>query len=573
MTRIAIAARLTGALLVTTTAAPAMAALTFQSRTGPGTVQALPADSNKCLTEGPRSAYVGGMVTNTGAATATNVSASLTGLNANVYLAGGEVASRAIGSLDPGESIAIYWFVGYDCILGAGASPTVSLTSSAGTQTTNLALTVQSSISANAGGNVQSAVLGPGAVVGQKIYFDATYTFGGANSGDEHYLQPAGGQNFNANCFRLLGSQITGTTLNAFTVGQTNRMYAAQGAAQGGTGYTVSIRYTFQYLCAGTSTTARPYASQTSGGSLKYTGNYDGAGSIAIAYPGATNPFTIIKSVSPPSGVTGSTGLLTYTVTVSNPSPYDSIIDGIVDTLPAGVSFNSLDASSTVTAANSSSIPASNATGTLTFLGKLSTSYAIPAGGNVSLVYKANRPTTPGTYINVAQAVIGQATTPTASATYNHRAVQPLTVTKVSSMISDPVRGAANPLALPDGVVEYAIGVTNPNAYAMDANSVEIVDPTPIRLRLCAVDVGPAGSGPVVFTDGAPSSTLAFTYGGLASLTDSVDFSNNGGTSWDYVPSPASDGCDSAITTLRVKPTGSLSASGKFSLRARYRIN
>ena len=107
MTRIAIAARLTGALLVTTTAAPAMAALTYQPRTGPGTVQALPADSNKCLTEGPRSAYVGGMVANTGAATATNVSASLTGLNANVYLAGGEVASRAIGSLDPGESIAI----------------------------------------------------------------------------------------------------------------------------------------------------------------------------------------------------------------------------------------------------------------------------------------------------------------------------------------------------------------------------------------------------------------------------------------------------------------------------------
>lgn len=313
---------------------------------------------------------------------------------------------------------------------------------------------------------------------------------------------------------------------------------------------------------------------QTSGSdNIKYTGNFDGTGSIAINYPGATNPFTITKTVSPPNGVAGSTGVLTYTVTVSDLSPYGSIIDRIVDTLPTGVSFNSIDAASTVTAANSSSLPAANATGTLTFRGKLGTSYAIPAGGNVTLVYKANRPTTVGNYVNLAQGVIGQATTLTASATYRHGTIQALGVTKVSSTISDPVRGTTNPLALPDGLIEYAIGITNPNAMAMDANSVEIIDPTPTKLRLCAVDVGAAGSGPVIFTDGAPSSSLTFTYSGLASLTDNVDFSNNGGTSWNYVPLPASDGCDSAITTFRVKPTGSLAASGKFTLRARYRIN
>ena len=47
----------------------------------------------------------------------------------------------------------------------------------------------------------------------------------------------------------------------------------------------------------------------------------------------------------------------------------------------------------------------------------------------------------------------------------------------------------------------------------------------------------------------------------------------NGGTSWTYVPQPAGDGCDSAVTNFRVKPTGSLAANGKFTLRARYRIN
>ncbi len=566
--------RVVGVMLASSAANPGVAALTYQSRTGlSNNNQAMIVDSNKCPNEGPTSAFVGGTVTNAGTTTATNITASLTGLNANVYLAGGDRATRAIGSLNPGESIAIFWFVGYTCNEGATASPIITMTSSAGTQTADSVLTVRQALSANAGGNVESAVLGPGAVVGQTIFYDATYSFGGAASGDEYYLQPAGGQNFNASCFRLVGNQITASTLNSFAAGQTDRLYSKQGAAQSGNGHTISVRYAFQYLCAATSTVARPYAAQTSGTNLKYTGNFDGTGSVAISYPGATNPFTITKTVNPPNGVAGSTGVLTYTVTVSNPSPYSSIIDKIVDTLPSGMSFNSLDAASTVTAANSSSIPAANSTGTLTFQGKLGTSYSISAGGNVTLVYKANRPTAVGNYVNIAQGVIGEATTPTASATYRHGTIQALNVMKVSSTISDPVRGTSNPLALTDGLIEYAIGVANPNTMAMDANSVEIIDPTPTRLRLCAVDIGSAGSGPVIFSEGAPASTLTFTYGGLANLTDSVDFSNNGGVSWNYIPQPAADGCDSAISTFRVKPTGSLAASGKFTLRARYRIN
>lgn len=575
MARIVTTARMIATLLAITGATPSLAALTFQMRTGlANNSQAMIVDSNKCPNEGPTSAFVGGMITNAGATTATNISAILTGLNANVYLTGGDVATRAIGSLNPAESIGIYWFVGYSCNQGAITSPTITMTSSAGTQTANLSLRVREALSANAGGNVETAVLGPGAVVGQTIYYDATYSFGGAATGDEYYLQPAGGQNFNAGCFRLVGNQINGSTLNSFSAGQTNRMYSTQGASQSGSGYAISVRYAFQYLCAATSTVARPYGVQTSGSSnIKYTGNFDGTGSIAISYPGATNPFTITKTVNPPNGIAGSTGVLTYTVTVSNPSPYASIIDRIVDVLPSGMSFNSIDAASTVTAANSSSIPAANATGTLNFLGKLGSSYPISAGGNVTLVYKANRPTNVGDYINVAQGVIGRATTPAASATYRHGTIQALKVTKVSSTFSDPVRGTNNPLAFTDSLIEFAIGVTNPNAMAMDPDSVEILDTTPTLLRMCAIDFGGTGSGPVIFTDGAPSSNLTFTYGGLASLTDSIDFSNDGGTNWTYVPQPASDGCDAAITTFRAKPTGGLSSSGNFTLRVRYRIN
>ena len=43
----------------------------------------------------------------------------------------------------------------------------------------------------------------------------------------------------------------------------------------------------------------------TSGNSLKYTGNYDGSGSVNISFPGATNPFLIAKTSDIASGVAG----------------------------------------------------------------------------------------------------------------------------------------------------------------------------------------------------------------------------------------------------------------------------
>ena len=83
---------------------------------------------------------------------------------------------------------------------------------------------------------------------------------------------------------------------------------------------------------------ARPYAVQTSGSTnVKYTGNYDGAGSISMTYPAATNPFTITKTISSAADFVGAPGPLTYTVTVGNPSSQPSVISKIVDVLPAGM--------------------------------------------------------------------------------------------------------------------------------------------------------------------------------------------------------------------------------------------
>lgn len=569
---VAIFAALFVGLLAT---APASAAVTFSLRTGNDTTktQSMPIDSNNCAASGPRAMYVGGVITNTGGTTVTNVVATISGLGSGFFLAGGQAATQTIGAIGAGQSTGVYWFVGYGCTNLASTAPSISITSSTAPSATIVTLTARSAISANAGGNVLSSALGPGAVVGQTIYFDAAYDFGGSVVGDEFFLQPSGGQAFNAACFRLVGATILASNVAPVTVGAANQLYFVQTVKQAGNGYGITVRYFFEYQCAGSSTTARPYAVQTSGNTnIKYTGNFDGSGSISIAFPGATNPFTIAKTSDIASTAAGTAATVKYTVTVSNPSAYASRIASFTDTLPAGATFQGLDATSDVTAANSSSVPAVGASGTLTFTGIQDQSYAIPAGGSVKLVYTVKMPSTVGTYVNSAQAQFGTATTATVSAAFNVLAISPLVVTKVSAPQSDPVNGTTNPKLIPGGLVAYTITVANPNPFAVTADSVIVTDPTAAGLQLYVGNIAGASGGPVRFTDGATASGLTYAYASLASTTDDVEFSRDNGATWTYAPTAGALGADALVTTIRIRPKGTMAAHSSFTLLVGYVI-
>jgi uncharacterized repeat protein (TIGR01451 family) len=564
--------RLVVALMLLTVATPASAALDFSLRTGNNLTktQSMPIDSNQCGTRGPRAMYVGGVVTNSGATTATNIVATINGLGGGFFLAGGQPASQTVGALGPGQSTGVYWFVGYGCTPLATTAATISFTSSVASLPAIVTLTARSAISANAGGQVVGSQLGPGAVVGQTIYFDATYSFGGSVIGDEFFLQPSGAQNFDAACFRMVGSEVRASTITPISVGTRDQIYFVQTVKQAGSGYTATIRYYFEYQCAGASTSARPYAVQTSGNTnIKYTGNFDGALSVSLSFPAASNPFTITKTSNISSAAAGAAATVRYTVTVSNPSAYASRVTQFVDTLPAGASFVAIDAGSDVTAANSSSVPAPGATGTLTFTGRQDQSYLIPAGGVVRLIYSVQMPTTAGAYTNSVRAFVGAAATPVASVGFTVF-VPPLTVVKASQALFDPYNGATDARLIPGSRVGYTITVANPNSYTVTADSVVVIDATPDLLDLFVADIAGDGSGPVLFQDGSSSSTLTYTYSGLASLTDDVDFSSDGGTGWTYVPTPDANGSDAAVTHIRIRPKGAMAAGSSFSLLLGY---
>jgi hypothetical protein len=92
-------------------------------------------------------------------------------------------------------------------------------------------------------------------------------------------------------------------------------------------------------------------------------------------------------------------------------------------------------------------------------------------------------------------------------------------------------------------------------------------------MDLRVADIGGAGSGPVQFVNGSPSSGLSYTFSSLSNGTDDVAFSNDGGATWTYTPVIGSNGTDPAVTHIRINPKGIFNAgNAQFTVKLRMRI-
>jgi hypothetical protein len=145
-----------------------------------------------------------------------------------------------------------------------------------------------------------------------------------------------------------------------------------------------------------------------------------------------------------------------------------------------------------------------------------------------------------------------------------------LTLVKSSQAFSDPFNGTTNPKAIPGAFVAYTIIAANPGPVVVDADTVFMIDAVPANTDLFVGDVGGAGSGPVSFT--ALTSGLSYTFTSLASVTDDVSFSNDGGTTYTYTPAPDANGVDPAVTHIRINPKGSFGAATSFQAAFRVRV-
>jgi uncharacterized repeat protein (TIGR01451 family) len=157
--------------------------------------------------------------------------------------------------------------------------------------------------------------------------------------------------------------------------------------------------------------------------------------------------------------------------------------------------------------------------------------------------------------------------------TWTDEGTVPLTIVKLAVVRSDPVNDVDNPKAIPGAIVEYQIVVTNPSANAVDADSIFVRDPLPDHIDLRVSDFALAGSGPIQFVDGSPSSALSYTFTSLGSAGDDVEFSDDDGATWTYTPVPDVDGVDPNVTDIRINPKGAFAGNNaQFTLKFRVRI-
>lgn len=350
---------------------------------------------------------------------------------------------------------------------------------------------------------------------------------------------------------------------------------AAHGPGGGGGGGFVATS-----IAAATSVFGGAAGTTQNGGTFGAVyGATGGNGGNGISVTGASIPGlssgaectpTVQKSFATPTIVAGGASRLNITVTNNNPTLALTAL-AFTDTYPSGL-LNT-----------ATPLPGKSCTNAATMTAVANGGSFAVSGGSInaagSCTFSVNTTASaPGDRINTlgAGAVTGAygttsvATLAPASAVL--RVEPPLAVTKSSQTFSDPVNGATNPKAIPGGLVTYTIAVSNPGTLPVDNNSILVVDATPANLQLSVGDMG-GGAGPVVFQNGTPSSALTYSFGGLASTTDDVEFSNDGGATWTYTPTANASGVDPRITHMRIRPKGSMAAGSTFSLLFRYLIS
>jgi len=534
--------------------------------------QSLANDSNNCPTDGPIAAYIAGTVTNSGGVAVTGIDANLSGLGSGFTLTGTQSTTITVGSLAAGATTMVGWHITYPCDTskknapGPSISSVVTVTADSGAPSTKtLTLSSRKAISANAGGNITSTTLGAGAIVGQTITADVLFDFGGNSVGDEFFTQPAGNTDFDAACLQLIGSEVTSSNVTAAPVGTSNTLYFVSPTSQSGNGYFIGVRFYYRYLCANAMSTARPYAVQTSGNTnIKYTGNYDSAGAIVFDFPTSTNPFTITKSATPNTFSSGAGPFTaTYTVTLTNPSAFDAIINSFTDILPLNVSFQGFAAGSDVNAVNSGEYPNVGATGTMTFSGLSGSSYVISAGGTLTLKYDTQIPNTDGTYLNTASASIGSTVLGTANTLVSVGGSAELTGSK-SVSVYDP--SSLGLYAIPGNDVVYTFTVTNTGTGEVDASTIVLEDPLPANLSFYNGDFNPAnvGMGPFNVSAGTSGVTCCV-------IGTEVEYSSSLSAlaSYGYTPSA---GYDPNVKYLRFKPSNAFQGSSTMTVSFRAKI-
>jgi len=197
--------------------------------------------------------------------------------------------------------------------------------------------------------------------------------------------------------------------------------------------------------------------------------------------------------------------------------------------------------------------------------------YALPVNGTITITFRATVGSSMplASYYNTVygsfNSIAGPGTSSVITALISVTNPTPsLTFLKTVLVYSDPVNGTTSPKFIPGAIAAYTLTAINSGSGPVDNSTLinctlvscpfVITDPVPANTLMYLKDLGAPGSGPVLFTQGIPSSTLTYN-----PATD-LRFSNDNGASWAAAPTfDATTGCDTTappITNIRITPKG-----------------
>jgi hypothetical protein len=260
-----------------------------------------------------------------------------------------------------------------------------------------------------------------------------------------------------------------------------------------------------------------------------------------------TPPLTVGKAFTSSSIAVNGTSLLTITLT--NPNSFAVTGVGFTDNYPPspGQMRNTAAPAGAHTCTAGTVTAAANGT-SLAFAGG-----SVPANSSCTVTVNVTAPAS-GDYVNSTGAVASANAGTAAAASATLTVLNPPTVTKLVTVISDPVNGTTNPKAIPGAIVEYVLLVTN-QTVALTADTVLVTDILNTSTALVVTDIAGAGSGPVSFQQGTVASGLTYAYANAASAGDDLEFFNSGGTRI-TVLTPNASGCDANVARIQVNPKG-----------------
>ncbi len=322
--------------------------------------------------------------------TITSISSSVSGQNYSVLA---PVSGQfAIGTLAPGESRVCYFYVAYPASVTPIGTFNVRLNdNTVNDKAASFPIRNRSSISANAGGLATQSFANQD-LLGGIVTDDVTYTVGNARNGDEVDFQISVAPLFDPTKLMLLSTQVISSTLPTVTTGRTDSLYYILGA-NGSTGSQVTIRWTFKIVGFNFKNYFLPCSGATSGSTnYKYQLNSSlGVNGDSISISSTANKLIITKTSN--KTVYEQCETATFTVAISNPGTFGVSIDSLTDEIPASFSYQGFTATSGITNVMCTKAPASGSTGLLTWVGGIqsggNTSFYIPAGQTVNLIYTA----------------------------------------------------------------------------------------------------------------------------------------------------------------------------------------